>query len=124
MAKLWEGPVGLVEQKDGSFAIKPRTDGAYTAEAPEAIVEKVISAKVKLSGWSLWLDGDAEFVGKAPKAGEPVAPAQLKKLAAEAEMIELVMVKRPFIQPKLRLTKGKSSWSNGPARKASTRRVL
>lgn len=103
--QTWEGPVALIETKAGSnvFTIKPRQKGRYSAETVDEILKALLTAKVHLDGWKVWLDGDFEV--KLEK-GETASPAKLAKFVKEADSIALVYVKTPWPQPKLKFTKG------------------
>lgn len=106
--KTWEGNFAIVEKKAGSgvFTLSPRQNGKYSAETVDAALKAILTAKVKLDGWKVWLDGT--FETKVEK-GEDVTPAKLAKIIKEADHVALAYVKRPFPQPKLKFTKGGGS---------------
>jgi len=103
--KTWEGNFAIVEKKAGSgvFTLQPRQNGKYSAENLADALKALISAKVKLDGWKVWLDG--QFSTELAK-GQDVTAAQLAKVLKEADDVQLAFVKRPFPQPKLKFTKG------------------
>lgn len=106
-AKLWDGNVSLVETKANSavFTVKPKGNGAYSAADPEAIVARLIEAKVSVDGWALWLDGDFGSLNRAKgKYGSPYTAAQFAKAVKAAETVELVAVRRKWPSPVLKLT--------------------
>jgi hypothetical protein len=112
--KTWEGKLKLLETSEGSnlFDLRPHSDGKYSAENLPELFKAIAGAKAKLSGWRVWVDGDFD-VKHTP--GEDVSPATLAKLIKEADNVELVFVKRPWPQPKVKFTKGTG---NGPTRTA------
>lgn len=116
----YEGNVSFVETKDGSFKLVASPSGKWNATNIKQGIAALITAKAPISAWSVWLD-----MGVAnPKASDgprkPYTPAELAAFCKMADTIELVLVKRPFPQPKLKLTKG-----GGTAKAASTsRRVI
>lgn len=103
MPKLYEGAVSLVETKAGSdvFTLKPKADGKYSAENTQAIVDAIVKAAASLEHWKLWLD-----FPDAPKLVKPVTAKQLQAFVKKADTVELVLVRKPFPQPKLKLTVG------------------
>jgi hypothetical protein len=107
MAKLFEGQVAIVPVKAGSdvFRLTGKADGKHNAAKPQTIVDAVKANKLTMSGWSIWADG---FEKPLP-AGADVTPATFAKLVKEADMIELVLVRGKFPQPKLKITKGNGS---------------
>lgn len=114
--RTWEGNFAIVEKKTGTgvFTLKPRPNGKYSAENLADALKAIITAKVKLDGWKVWLDGD--FDVKLDK-GQDVTATMLAKIVKQADDVQLAYVKRPFPQPKLKFTKGKG---NGPVRKAAS----
>jgi hypothetical protein len=107
MAKLFEGQVAIVPVKAGSdiFRITGKADGKHNAGNPKTLVDAIKGNKLTMSGWSIWADG----FEKPLAAGADVTPAVFAKLAKEADMIELVLVRGKFPQPKLKFTKGTGS---------------
>ncbi len=107
MAKLFEGPVALVETKVGSkvFKIVGKASGKHTAENPQTLIDAIKANKLVVSGWSIWADG----FEKPLAAGADVSNAAFLKLVKEADMVELVLVRGKFPQPKLKITKGSGS---------------
>jgi len=104
MAKIFEGPVAIVPVKTGAtvFKITGKADGKHVAANVSTIVDAIKSNKLTMSGWSIWADG----FEKPLAAGADVTPAMFTKLVKEADMIELVLVRGKFPQPKLKITKG------------------
>ena len=113
--KTWEGNFAIVEKKAGSgvFTLQPRQAGKYSADNLQDAVKALISAKAKLDGWKVWLDGDFDVT---LDKGQDVTAAMLAKIVKQADDVQLAFVKRPFPQPKLKFTKGEGS---GPVRKAA-----
>jgi hypothetical protein len=107
MAKLFEGPVAIVPVKAGSdvFKLTGKASGKHSAANPQTIVDAVKANKLTMSGWSIWADG----FEKPLAAGADVSAAAFLKLVKEADMIELVLVRGKFPQPKLKITKGAGS---------------
>ena len=107
MAKFFEGQVAIVPVKVGAsvFKIAGKADGKHSAANVTTIVDAVKTNKLTMSGWSIWADG----FEKPLAAGADVTPAMFAKLVKEADMIELVLVRGKFPQPKLKITKGSGS---------------
>jgi hypothetical protein len=107
MAKLFEGPVALVETKNGSkvFKIAGKASGKHSAANPQTLIDAIKTNKLTMSGWSIWADG----FEKPLAAGADVTVAMFTKLIKEADMVELVLVRGKFPQPKLKITKGSGS---------------
>jgi len=106
-AKLWDGNVSLVETKHGSavFTVKPKGNGAYSAADPEAIVGRLVEAKVSVDGWAVWLDGDFGSLNRPKgKYGAAYTAAQFLKAVKAAETVELVAVRRKWPSPVIKLT--------------------
>lgn len=114
MAKIFEGQVAIVPVKIGAsvFKFASKKDGKHNAGDPKTILDAVKANKLTMSGWSIWADG----FEKPLVAGADVTPAMFAKLVKEADMIELVLVRGKFPQPKLKFTKGSGS---RPARAAA-----
>ena len=104
MAKLFEGPVAIVPVKAGAnvFKLKAKEGGKHTAANPQTLIDAIKTNKLTMSGWSIWADG----FEKPLVAGADVTPAMFTKLVKEADMVELVLVRGKFPQPKLKITKG------------------
>ena len=115
--KVWEGNFALVEKKAGTnvFTLVPRQNGKYSAENLQDAIKAILTAKVKIDGWKIWLDGP--FEGVKLEKGQDVTPAQLAKIAKQADDVMLAFVKRPFPQAKIKFTVGDGS---GPVRKAAS----
>jgi len=107
MAKLFEGPVAIVPVKVGAsvFKIAGKASGKHNATNPQTLIDAIKGNKLTMSGWSIWADG----FEKPLVAGADVTPAVFAKLVKEADMIELVLVRGKFPQPKLKITKGNGS---------------
>lgn len=115
--KTWEGTFDIEEKSEGAgvFTLKPRQSGDYNAETLTDALKAILSAKVKLDGWKVWLDG--EFDTKLEK-GEDVTHTKLAKIMKEADQMQLAFVKRPWPQPKLRFIKGDGAApARAPAKK-------
>jgi len=113
--KTWAGNFRLLETEKGSnlFSIKPDPTGKYSAENLQAALKAILTDKSALNGWNVWADG--EFGFEVPK-GKPIPATMLAKLVKQADHVELVFVKRPWPQPKIKFTLGNGT---GPARKAA-----
>lgn len=107
MATLFEGKVSLAPVKRGAtvFKLHPETDGKHVAANPQTIIDAIVNKKLTMSGWSLWFDG----FDKEPAKGADVSPKLFAAYVKAADNVELVLVKRPFPQPKLKITKGAGS---------------
>lgn len=115
---IFEGNVSFVETKDGSFKIITSPSGKWNASNIKQGIAALITAKVSLSAWSLWLDvGTVEEKGR-----KPYSPTELAAFCKLADSIELVLVKRPFPQPKIKITKG--GGSKGSASFGAGKRVI
>jgi hypothetical protein len=102
---IYEGNVSWVESKDGSFKLAAKANGKWNAENVGQMVKALIEAKASISQWSLWID----LGPKTPRPDAPVKPAEFAAYVKAADKIELVMVKKPWPQPKLKITKGDGS---------------
>jgi hypothetical protein len=114
--KTWEGNFRLVEQgEEGSncFALKPSPTGKYSAENLQDAIKALLSTKAVLIGWNVWIDGDFDV---KHETGKPLPASTLAKLVKQAEHIDLVFVKRPWPQPKIKFTIGGGT---GPVSRAS-----
>ncbi len=99
---IYEGNVSWVESKDGSFKLVAKANGKWNAGNVKDMVKALVEAKVSLSQWSLWID----LGPKTPRPDAPVKHAELAAFIKAADKIELVMVKKPWPQPKLKISKG------------------
>ena len=110
----FEGNFSVIETKAGSgeFKFAPAPDGKYDNASDAA--SAILKAKAVTSGWALWLDGDGW--DKLPAKGKPVSATMLAAFIKDADEAEMVMVKRPFPQLKLKLVKG-----NGKVKKSGRR---
>lgn len=115
---IFEGNVSFIETKDGSFKLVASPSGKWNASNIKAGIAALIAAKAPLSAWSLWLDiGTVEEKGR-----KPYSPSELAAFCKIADSVELVLVKRPFPQPKVKITKGNGS--NASARTGASKRVI
>jgi hypothetical protein len=110
----YEGNFSVIETKAGSgeFKFAPAPDGKF--EDASGAIAAILKAKVNLSGWAVWFDGDGW--DKIPAKGKPVTASALASFVKRTDEAEMVMVRRPFPQLKVKLTKGKTKFSgNGKA---------
>jgi hypothetical protein len=115
MAK-YVGNVSFIETKDGSFKLAASPTGKWDADNIREGLKALLAAKVPVNYWSVWVDMGLEN----PPKGEakPYTSAQLAALIKSADEVELVLVRRPFPQPKIRLAKA------GSKAATSTRREI
>lgn len=102
MATKFEGNVAFVPNAEGVYQLKRSQSGNWNAKNIHEGVEAFIKAGASLSQWSLWLDFGKDF----PRPEKPLTAKQLKAYLDQATDLELVLVRRPFPQPKLRLSNG------------------
>lgn len=116
----FEGNVAFVETKDGSFKLVAKDSGKWNATNIKlGLLNFLQNAKAPLSAYSVWLDLGVANPKDEPKGTprKPYSAAQMVGYVKMADTIELVLVKKPFPQPKLKLTKG-----GGTAKAASAGR--
>lgn len=114
----FEGNVSFVETKDGSFKLTAKETGKWNATNIKQGIAALITAKASISIWSVWIDmGLAN--PKENKERKFYSSAELAAFCKMADSIELVLTKRPFPQPKLKLTKG-----GGTTKASASRREI
>jgi hypothetical protein len=101
----YEGNVSWVETKDGSFKLVAKANGKWNATNTKDMVKALIEAKATVSQWSLWVD----LGPNTPRAEAPVKSTELAALIKGADKVELVLTKRPWPQPKLKISKGEAA---------------
>jgi len=99
----YEGKVAFkVDATTGVGKVAPNANGRWTADNAEEFLDAIIESGFKVSTYSLWIDGtDVKY-----PAGKAWTSKQVQGFKDKASSIELVLVKRPFPQPKLKLTIG------------------
>jgi len=115
----YEGNVSLVANKEGVLEIKPRVDGRWNSGNVTELLREMakLPKDLRISNWSFWLDvADMPDLDK-----KPIKVVQFLAYTKTVDKIELVLVKRPFPQPKLKLTKGEGK---GGKRATSSRVIL
>jgi hypothetical protein len=101
---LYERTVGVCETSQG-LKIEYRPEGEFTHHNAEALFLNLVKAKQPVNMYSLWIDGKTI----EPK-NKQYSAAQVKSLLEnEPTKIELVLVRRPYPQPKLKITFGEGS---------------
>jgi hypothetical protein len=113
--KTWEGNFRLVESAEGSnfYSVVPGPKGKYSADNLQDALKALISNKAIINGWNVWVDGDFGF---EVQKGKPIPAAMLAKLIKQADHVDLVFVKKPWPQPKIKFTIGNGT---GPVRKTA-----
>lgn len=100
---LFEGRVSVFASKNGPSIGKDAT-GEFDSTTATELFDKLIELNQGASVYSLWLDGQT-----VKGVNNKYSTAQLKKFRKECSLIELVHVRRPFPQPKLKITFGEGS---------------
>lgn len=115
----YEGNVSLVANKENVLEIKPRVDGRWNSSNVAELLREMakLPKDMRISNWSFWLD----VAGMPDLDKKPIKVAQFLAYAKTVDTVELVLVKRPFPQPKLKLTKGEGK---GGKRAAASRVIL
>jgi hypothetical protein len=100
---LFEGTVGVRDTAKG-LTIVSRSNGDWTNDDAEGLLRAIIKTGRSVNMYSLWIDG---------KTIEPKKKmytwSQLESLLLEKPKVELVLVRKPFPQPKLKITFGEGS---------------
>lgn len=110
----FEGNFSVIETKAGSGEFKFVSDPGGKFEDASGAIAAILKAKVNLSGWAVWFDGDGW--DKLPAKGKPVTASALASFVKHADDIEMVTVRRPWPQLKVKLIKGNTKFSgNGKA---------
>jgi hypothetical protein len=99
----FEGNVSWVSGKDGSLELRARSEGRWNADNVSDMIKALsgLARDTRVSHWSIWLD-----LGLPEGDRKPMKVSELLAFCKTADKIELVLVKRPFPQPKLKLTRG------------------
>ena len=105
---IYEGKVSFFPTTAGHYTMKPAKTGNWDAHSIEEGLEGLIKAKVSLDHWKVWLDMGQDF----PRPEAPISSKELLAYMDAATKIELVHVRRPFPQPKIKLSN-----ANAAARK-------
>lgn len=100
---LYEGKVSIFNSKNGP-SIGKDASGEYDSTVATELFDKLIELNQGASVYTLWLDGQT-----VKGVNNKYSTAQLKKFRKECSLIELVHVRRPFPQPKLKITFGEGS---------------
>jgi hypothetical protein len=100
---LFEGTVGVRETSKG-LTISRKIGGDFSSDNAKALLDAIVKTKKAVNMYSLWIDGKTIEA----KSGKYTA-AQIKSLADEDPNVELVLVRKPFPQPKLKITFGEGS---------------
>jgi len=103
----FEGNVSFVETANG-FKLVADKAGKWNASNIKAGLAALLTAKVSLSPWSVWLDLGLPEVKTEDGKRPAITTAELAAFLKMADNIELVLVKRPFPQPKVKIAKGGS----------------
>jgi len=107
---IYEGKVSFFPHKDGFYTMKPAKAGNWEAKNIQEGLDGLIKAKVSLDHWKVWLDMGDDF----PRPEAPITAKQLQAYMDASTSIELVHVRRPFPQPKIKLSN-----ANAEARKTT-----
>ena len=97
--------VSAVQASTGEMRLKYDPAGRWDADSAAAFAAALIETGLPVSGWSVWVDGQTPK-GLAVRKGEVITSAKLAKLVEAASTVELIGVRRPWPQPKLKLTFG------------------
>lgn len=108
--------VSAVQASTGELRLKYDPQGRWHADNATAFAEALVRSGLPVSGWSCWIDGQAPR-GLAVRKGEVIASAKLAKLVETASLVELVGVRRPWPQPKLKLSFGTAKAAKAAAGK-------
>jgi hypothetical protein len=109
---LYEGNVSWTKREDGAFALIARSAGRWNANNVVemlATIAKEMPKGAAIFAYSVWIDmGLAEAKGKDGKPAN-ISLTHLLALAKTADRVELIAVRpkgKPYLLPKLKLTKG------------------
>jgi hypothetical protein len=114
---IYEGNVSWVESKDGSFKLMAKATGKWNATNSKDMVKTLIEKKALISQWALFVEINSELV----KFEAPLKPAEFAALIKDADTVELMLVRRPWPHPRLRISKGSKSKTTS---KSSGRREI
>lgn len=110
---LYKGTVSLFSSKHGP-RIAPDASGDFDSSNAAELLDKIIEVNQGVNMFSLWLDGHT-----AKAVDKQYSTTQLKKFRKECSSVELVHVKRPFPQVKLKLTFGEALKVSGMLMRAA-----
>ena len=99
----YEGLVAFkVDAATGVGKVVPNANGRWNHTMANEFLAAIIESGFKVSTYSLWLEGvDTKY-----PASKAWTSKQVADFAKKASSVELVLTKRPFPQPKLKLTIG------------------
>lgn len=103
----YEGNVSFIETANG-FKLVADKAGKWNASNIKAGLAALLTAKVSVNPWSLWLELGLPETKTEDGKRPPVTSTELAAFLKMADTIELVLVKRPFPQPKVKIAKGGS----------------
>jgi hypothetical protein len=119
---LYEGNVSWTKREDGAFALVARSAGSWNANNVTemlASISKSLPKGAAIFAYSVWVDmGLPEATGKDGKPAN-ISLTHLLALAKAADRVELVAVRpkgKPYLLPKLKLTKGSAKASKADSK--------
>ena len=113
----YEGNVSWVETKDGSFKLFPKVTGLWNATNTTDMVKALIEKKALISQWALFVEVNSELI----KFEAPLKTAEFAALIKDADTVELILARRPWPHPRLKISKGSKSKTTS---KSSGRREI